>query len=526
MRPSYGFQYGREPSSNALANSSVSESPADKSSEFFRRILSLSLIRKSLLCIAIVSSACASAQGATPDLCPTREPAAAIAACTAIIQSGNAKPSDLAHAYFHRALAYQIQRRHDLTIADLTKAIRLRPGRMHRLFASLGRRLRFRHEAPLGPGQFDVVDAYWQRGGAYGAMGQYDLAIRDLTRAIRLRPREAGLWNDRGTEYWKTGRIARALADYSKAIDLNPDSDSAFCNRANAYYSAGQYELAIVDYTESLRLNADDASTLNSRGNAYMDTQQFDRAITDFDAALRMSPNDSGLFNNRAIAWSRKHELDRAIADLNEAIHIKPDYAEAFNTRGVQYMGKGMYEDALRDFQQSVRLVSGNPVAIVHRAAAYGMLGQHSEALAGYSEALRLSSWTNHPYVRGESLNGICWERAIMGELDQAISACNESLNGFPNDPSLDDVRARTFDSRGFIYLKMGKYDSAITDLDSALKINRDLASSWYARGLAKQRMGDAAGGAADIAKAERIDEDIKAEFAKLGISALDPTQK
>ena len=41
---------------------------------------------------------------------------------------------------------------------------------------------------------------------------------------------------------------------------------------------------------------------------------------------------------------------------------------------------------------------------------------------------------------------------------------------------------APTLDSRGFTYLKMGEWDSAIDDYSSALQLDPRLASSLYGR--------------------------------------------
>ena len=77
---------------------------------------------------------------------------------------------------------------------------------------------------------------------------------------------------------------------------------------------------------------------------------------------------------------------------------------------------------------------------------------------------------------------------------------------------------AATLDSRGFTYLKMGEWDSAIGDYSSALQLDPTLASSLYGRGLAKLKKGDITGGNADVAAATRIDSKIVEDFAHYGV--------
>jgi len=108
-------------------------------------------------------------------------------------------------------------------------------------------------------------------------------------------------------------------------------------------------------------------------------------------------------------------------------------------------------------------------------------------------------------------LNGRCWTRAILGELQAALADCNESLRLAP------DV-AGTFDSRGLTYLKLGEWDAAIADYDSALRFKPQLASSLYGRGFAKLKKGDIAGGNADISAAKSLQAKTREEFARYGV--------
>ena len=98
-----------------------------------------------------------------------------------------------------------------------------------------------------------------------------------------------------------------------------------------------------------------------------------------------------------------------------------------------------------------------------------------------------------------------CWTRAIVGDLEAALADCDEANRLKPN-------YTYALDSRGFTYLKMGKFLQAIADYDAALKIDPRIAHSLYGRGLAKLKSNDAEGGRVDIALAK----DINAEIGKI----------
>jgi tetratricopeptide (TPR) repeat protein len=59
------------------------------------------------------------------------------------------------------------------------------------------------------------------------------------------------------------------------------------------------------------------------------------------------------------------------------------------------------------------------------------------------------------------------------------------------------------------VYYAKGDYDRAIADYSEATKLDPKNAVALYDRGLAKQKKGDPAGGASDIAAARAIDPKI-----------------
>ena len=77
---------------------------------------------------------------------------------------------------------------------------------------------------------------------------------------------------------------------------------------------------------------------------------------------------------------------------------------------------------------------------------------------------------------------------------------------------------AATYDSRGLIYLKLGRPGAAIDDYSAALRLAPKLASALYGRGLAKLKQGDAAGGDTDISAAKTIQGNIGDDFTRYGV--------
>jgi lipoprotein NlpI len=123
------------------------------------------------------------------------------------------------------------------------------------------------------------------------------------------------------------------------------------------------------------------------------------------------------------------------------------------------------------------------------------------DTLASMDEVIAISP--NNPSF----LNGRCYQRGLAKiNLEGALADCELSLK-------LQPGRSETIDSKGLVLYQLGRYQDAIDTYDQALKISPKQAPSLFVRGLAKQKLGDAAGGDSDIAAAKAINSDILTAF-------------
>jgi tetratricopeptide (TPR) repeat protein len=137
---------------------------------------------------------------------PFRNAAAAIKACTAIIDASDSGYV-LDAAYLHRGMAYLQKGNYDSAIADFSEAIGLNPA---------------------------YAEAYFRRGTAHQAKGGYDNAIADFDQVIQLDPKDPEAYNGRGEAYRDKGDYDRAIADFDHALKIEPAMRAAAGNKAKA----------------------------------------------------------------------------------------------------------------------------------------------------------------------------------------------------------------------------------------------------------------------------------------------------
>ena len=134
----------------------------------------------------------------------------------------------------------------------------------------------------------DSADEHCVKGGHYVRKGQYEQAISEFTRAIKIEPRDIQAYRYRGAAYVEKGDLDKAIGDYTTAIKKNPRYALyalLLIDRGNAYRAKGEYDLAISDYTKAIEMHAKYSKAYINRAAIYYMKGQYDRAWEDVHKA-------------------------------------------------------------------------------------------------------------------------------------------------------------------------------------------------------------------------------------------------
>jgi tetratricopeptide (TPR) repeat protein len=166
-----------------------------------------------------------------------------------------------AGALFSRGIAHHLGRRYRDALNDYTEAIRYRPS----------------------------AQLYLLRGKVYHELDKNELALADLSEALRLRPGDVDAYLARGEVHHALGRYEQAEADYTEAIRLRPADPAAHYRRGLVRYNGGDNRGAIADFSEVIRLDPSHAWAYRYRGEAYARLGDDVRAGADHAASDRLS---------------------------------------------------------------------------------------------------------------------------------------------------------------------------------------------------------------------------------------------
>src|SRR6185295_13740443 len=140
-----------------------------------------------------------------------------------------------------------------------------------------------------------LATAYACRGGVLGNTGELLKALKDFDQALNLQPENGDFYYSRAQVHDKLGNTDLALADLAKAVVLIKSEfgrSVAFALRGRVYQKSGKLDESIKDYTEAIRLAPDFAYHHANRAEVYFDKREFEKAIADYSEAIRLDPKN------------------------------------------------------------------------------------------------------------------------------------------------------------------------------------------------------------------------------------------
>jgi len=105
-----------------------------------------------------------------------------------------------------------------------------------------------------------MAEAHYERGVLAYGQDDYDGAIADFDKAIRLKPNYAEAYVSRGLVYHYTSDYERAIADLDQAITFNPQEAEAYFLRGKWYAEIDEREKAMADLEKAVELGLEPPS--------------------------------------------------------------------------------------------------------------------------------------------------------------------------------------------------------------------------------------------------------------------------
>ncbi len=156
--------------------------------------------------------------------------------------------------------------------------------------------------------------------------GNYDQAVTMLQPAAEQNPKEDVIWGMLGDGYRGAKKYPEAIDAYSKALAIKPDNAGYMSGLADAYAKSDQIDKAVQEYDAAAKAAPANAGVYYfNEGVVFTNKQKPDQAVAAFQKAITADPN-------KAEAYYYKGENMIGLAKLeNGKMVAPPGTAEAFN---------------------------------------------------------------------------------------------------------------------------------------------------------------------------------------------------
>ena len=194
---------------------------------------------------------------------------------------------------------------------------------------------------------------------ALNDQGRFNLAVRHLLEALRIKPGFALAHTNLGAVFLRQGRVEEAIDHLSAALLITPFSVQAHNSLGVALANKGEFEEAIRHFSEALRIKPGFAVAHNGLGNVYARQGRITEAVKHWSKALEIDPDYATAHYNLAIALEQRGLIKEAKGHLFEAVRINPGYADAHTNLGFILERQGDIERASRHFSRALQINPG-----------------------------------------------------------------------------------------------------------------------------------------------------------------------
>jgi tetratricopeptide (TPR) repeat protein/predicted aspartyl protease len=255
------------------------------------------------------------------------------------------------------------------------------------------------HPASAAVDEHMDADALARRGDAFAARRDFEHALADLSKAVELRPDDPEYLYQRALVYRQNGQGTLAAADLDKVITLNPDFLRAYLPREEIRLYQKNMDGAIADLDAVDRLAPKQSDLRFTLAERYEALNRLPQAIAQYDLWMASHDVDAKIAaalgrRCRASAMANQ-DLIEGLADCERALSRvnskDPNYGYLFENRGLLELRQGNYDKAIADFNWALKTIPKAAFALYGRGVAKVHKNKTPEGEADMAEEVKIA---------------------------------------------------------------------------------------------------------------------------------------
>jgi tetratricopeptide (TPR) repeat protein len=462
--------------------------------------------------------------------------------------------------YLYRGLFYCSERKYERALENFEMAAEKAPGcyeAVIRAGAVKTVMLRYDEARTLFEKVIHAVDkkrgrhrsmAYLHRGHLSRALGKWDDALRDYSKAVSLDPRYVDALLARATLHKKRKKLPEARMDADKVLHIQSSHPEGLVLLGEIRLKMGYPKEAIVLFDRALKLRPDSVRAYAGRGEAYVRCGKIDAARADYEKALaleRTVESDAFFFfrkaeekHEEAVATRKPEPYREALTYYARAIDLNPRYTRAYHRKAALYEAWGAFDESIATYSEAI---ASNPYGLDAYIARGLLLVRHAKdaraALDDFNTMLEINSKSEMAYVgRGLAYQLLGDLESAERELTKAIELNPDRVEAIKSRAEIyrlqgDEAKAKSdedrcreievarkkkaedFLNRATLLFHKRQYTQAIEALDESLKYDPTSSDAYRARGICYLKIGEFVSAVLDLSKALELNPRLADQF-------------
>ncbi|MCK5092700.1 MAG: tetratricopeptide repeat protein, partial [Gammaproteobacteria bacterium] len=265
-----------------------------------------------------------------------------------------------------------------------------------------------------------------------------------------------------------------------------PDDWVAFYQMGKFYHPSKKYDKAIAEYREAIKVSPQAFdSAFSGIIQVYVAQNNKDKALREIQSTLKTKPESELLYNLLGEMYVAEQDYKRAGQAFEKAIEINPGWTIPLGNLANMYINRGEVDKAVHFFEKAITKAPRDVSLRFSLAIAYMRSGDSEKSINEYQKILDMNS-DNRRVVDASANNlaSILANKKANGKdsMDRAV-ALVERFVGSENSDFLDTL--------GWVYLKAGRKDEGLKNLEKAISINPKRMVYYYHLGIAYYGMGN-----------------------------------
>ncbi len=251
-----------------------------------------------------------------------------------------------------------------------------------------------------------IFELYEDLGNNNKKQNKFDIAAQYYSQALLLRDTSIRVINNRGMCFYYMENFEAAIRDFNKVIKLDSTFYVAYNNRGSSRYnnqniadaSMVDLRMAEADFNKCIKLQPDFQLAYRNRGivRFYMDS--LNASYKDLWTAIQLDPNDANAHYYLGKTLYKQNKYPVAIQFFDNAIKLVNYKSEMFLDRGICKLEMADFDGAKEDFVMASLINKQDPKISYHMARLYAAEDDKSGITFALRRAKELGLFVNTKY--------------------------------------------------------------------------------------------------------------------------------